>query len=67
MKNKTAKIEGLHLWLVTSPEYHLNLWITTSRNDSALAIRKAQTWLRRKADVKNPRITNVSNNGTIDA
>jgi len=67
MKKSKSKIEGLHLWLVTSPDYTYNLWITTNRNSILFATNKAQAWLRRNVGVKAPRITNVSNKGTLDA
>jgi hypothetical protein len=69
------KVEGLHLWEIkvsyteaSGAAFHVNLWITTTRQSLPLAIQKAKTFLKREREAY-PRaiIKSVSDRGTIDA
>jgi hypothetical protein len=72
-KNKTA---GLHLWNVTvryySPDtrafFTVGLWFVTSGESLPIALKKAQTFLKRNRDeYRKAQIRKVEYNGTIDA
>jgi hypothetical protein len=72
-KNKVA---GLHLWNVTvryfnvdsRAFYTLGLWIITSGESLPIALKKAQTYLKRNRDeYRQAQIRKVEYQGTIDA
>jgi hypothetical protein len=63
------KVAGLYLWNVGVKGSNTSLWITTGREDLALAARKANKFLRRTdlASVRGRSVCLIKGHGTIDA